>query len=83
MIAWLFKRNLISEILKPYCKIKYFFKNLSWIDLDGKNQSCANSDRCGKGGFMPFGLTGVFSGAAKALFAYGGFDFIAAAGNSN
>lgn len=45
-----------------------------------KNQSCGNSNRCGRGGFFPFGLQGVLNGAAKCFYAYIGFDVISSTG---
>lgn len=38
--------------------------------MDGLNTTCAQSNRCGSGGFFPFGAEGLIRGTAKCFYAY-------------
>ena len=45
-------------------------QNTTWINSEGKETTCGTSDRCGVGGFAPFGLAGIIKGSAKCFYAY-------------
>jgi len=73
VIAGSLKADISNWRIKPEA-------NLSWVDYEGKNQTCATSNRCGEGGFMAYGFEGVMKGAAKCFYAYIGFDAICSTG---
>lgn len=69
--------------------VKGSIKNWQLTEEDFRNTSghlCLNNDtkegKPGVGGFMPFGFSGVLSGAATCFYAFVGFDCIATTGRS-
>ncbi|XP_005083232.1 high affinity cationic amino acid transporter 1 isoform X1 [Mesocricetus auratus] len=66
--------------------VKGSIKNWQLKEEDFLNRSsplCGNNDtnvKYGEGGFMPFGFSGVLSGAATCFYAFVGFDCIATTG---
>lgn len=66
--------------------VKGSIKNWQLTEEDFLNRSsplCGNNDtnlKHGEGGFMPFGFSGVLSGAATCFYAFVGFDCIATTG---
>jgi amino acid transporter len=48
--------------------------NTTWSIL-GVNHTCSSKEKCGSGGFMPFGFMGIINGAAKCFYAYIGILF--------
>ncbi|XP_058132992.1 high affinity cationic amino acid transporter 1 [Dasypus novemcinctus] len=63
--------------------VKGSLKNWQLTEHDFQNSSCLNNNTkegTGVGGFMPFGFSGVLSGAATCFYAFVGFDCIATTG---
>ncbi|XP_055965723.1 high affinity cationic amino acid transporter 1 [Sorex fumeus] len=67
--------------------VKGSIKNWNFTEQDfqnGTSRFCSNNDTQigdpGTGGFMPFGFSGVLSGAATCFYAFVGFDCIATTG---
>uniref|UniRef100_A0A672HE19 Solute carrier family 7 member 1a n=1 Tax=Salarias fasciatus TaxID=181472 RepID=A0A672HE19_SALFA len=67
---------VVSGLVKGTMKNwQYFIYSLLHLCLN-----CSQMENLGVGGFMPFGFTGVLSGAATCFYAFVGFDCIATTG---
>ncbi|KAM4859732.1 high affinity cationic amino acid transporter 1 [Thomomys bottae] len=68
---------MVSGILKGSLKNWHLSKD-DFLNISG----CENNDTkaLGNGGFMPFGISGILSGAATCFYAFVGFDCIATTG---
>nr|XP_054598609.1 LOW QUALITY PROTEIN: high affinity cationic amino acid transporter 1 [Nothobranchius furzeri] len=75
VIAGLVKGNLSNWYLDP----KEVFNTTGNSSLN-VSYDLNKKERLGDGGFMPFGWTGVLSGAATCFYAFVGFDCIATTG---
>ncbi|XP_053095637.1 high affinity cationic amino acid transporter 1b isoform X2 [Pangasianodon hypophthalmus] len=73
VIAGLIKGSLKNWNLNPE---EILNKSLS----GNGSEPLPSPDSLGEGGFMPFGITGVLSGAATCFYAFVGFDCIATTG---
>uniref|UniRef100_A0A7M4EZE5 Solute carrier family 7 member 1 n=1 Tax=Crocodylus porosus TaxID=8502 RepID=A0A7M4EZE5_CROPO len=60
--------------------VKGSIKNWQLSVEDIHNMTLVNHTQYGVGGFMPYGFTGVLSGAATCFYAFVGFDCIATTG---
>uniref|UniRef100_H2Z4N2 Cationic amino acid transporter C-terminal domain-containing protein n=1 Tax=Ciona savignyi TaxID=51511 RepID=H2Z4N2_CIOSA len=49
-------------------------------DIQNHNKVCESSKNLGTGGFFPYGVSGMMSGAATCFFGFVGFDIIATTG---
>uniref|UniRef100_A0A8C3A2R9 Solute carrier family 7 member 1 n=1 Tax=Cyclopterus lumpus TaxID=8103 RepID=A0A8C3A2R9_CYCLU len=73
IISGLIKGNLNNWNLKPD-------EILNPNNIPVISDTPPSAERLGEGGFMPFGMSGVLSGAATCFYAFIGFDCIATTG---
>ncbi|XP_052819610.1 high affinity cationic amino acid transporter 1-like isoform X2 [Mya arenaria] len=73
--------TVVNLLVVTYIIICGAFKadSANW-NIDPKQVKDFNSTDVGSGGFMPFGFSGMFSGAATCFYAFVGFDAIATTG---
>ncbi|CAL8364731.1 unnamed protein product [Lota lota] len=77
VVSGLVKGTLKNWQIDPQQILNISNTNASSLNL---TESRVSVETLGKGGFMPFGITGVLSGAATCFYAFVGFDCIATTG---
>ncbi|CAL8304803.1 unnamed protein product [Gadus morhua 'NCC'] len=77
VVSGLVKGTLKNWQIDPQQVLNISNTNASSLNL---TESRVTVETLGEGGFMPFGITGVLSGAATCFYAFVGFDCIATTG---
>ncbi|CAL8363460.1 unnamed protein product [Merluccius merluccius] len=80
VISGLVKGSLKNWQVDPHELLNGSYAEEQLVGLNSTNVSSVSSESLGRGGFMPFGFSGVLSGAATCFYAFIGFDCIATTG---